>query len=256
MSRYRLLPSPAQEAVLREHCRHARFVWNIAVEQHKHWRPGRKNAPGYLEQCRQLTAARREHAWLRAGSQMVQQQALRDFARAMANFFGGTHCRPSWRKTGRDEGFRSAGQQRISGAKPIQRRRPGRRGHLRSINHHRRGGLRGDQAGQRCNARQQRHAHPDGGPHPCCGRRQDRRSADDGTGRGPGTDPRDHARRRQAECAAESGTGRTAYCPGCPFAASQAAAADRRAPASAEGQLLSAERREHLLRAGGVLPGL
>jgi transposase len=106
MSRYRLLPSPAQEAVLREHCGHARFVWNLAVEQHQLWRPGRKNAPGYLEQCRQLTAARREHAWLRVGSQMVQQQALRDFARAMANFFGGTHCRPSWRKTGRDEGFR------------------------------------------------------------------------------------------------------------------------------------------------------
>src|SRR5438309_2110783 len=30
MSRYRLVPSPAQEAVLREHCGHARYVWNIA----------------------------------------------------------------------------------------------------------------------------------------------------------------------------------------------------------------------------------
>src|SRR5271166_4994099 len=81
MSRYRLLPSPAQEAVLRDHCAHARFVWNLAVEQHSHWRPGRAGAPGYLEQCRQLTAARAEHPWLAAGSQMVQQQALRDFAR-------------------------------------------------------------------------------------------------------------------------------------------------------------------------------
>jgi len=57
MSRYRLLPSPAQEAVLRDHCGHARYVWNLAVEQHAHWRPGRKGAPGYQEQCRQLTAA-------------------------------------------------------------------------------------------------------------------------------------------------------------------------------------------------------
>jgi hypothetical protein len=80
MSRYRLVPSPAQEAVLRDHCGHARYVWNLAVEQHRHWRPGRKSAPGYLEQCRQLTAARAEHPWLAAGSQMVQQQALRDFA--------------------------------------------------------------------------------------------------------------------------------------------------------------------------------
>jgi len=37
---------------------------------------------------------------------MVQQQALRDFAQAMASFFAGTHRRPTWRKAGRDEGFR------------------------------------------------------------------------------------------------------------------------------------------------------
>jgi putative transposase len=40
MSRYRLFPSPAQEAVLRGHCAHARYVWNLAVEQHAH-RAGR-----------------------------------------------------------------------------------------------------------------------------------------------------------------------------------------------------------------------
>jgi transposase len=108
MSRYRLIPSPAQEAVLRDHCVHARYVWNLAVEQHTHWRPGRMGAPGYLEQCRQLTAARAEHPWLRAGSQMVQQQALRDFAQAMAAFFDPANParRPSWRKACRDEGFR------------------------------------------------------------------------------------------------------------------------------------------------------
>src|ERR1700688_1179574 len=50
MSRYRLLPTPAQEAVLRDHCGHARFVWNLAVEQHQHWHPGRMSAPGYLRE--------------------------------------------------------------------------------------------------------------------------------------------------------------------------------------------------------------
>jgi putative transposase len=78
MSRYRLLPTPAQEAVLRDHCGHARYVWNLAVEQHSHWHPGRKSAPGYGEQCGQLTQARAAHPWLAAGSQTVQQQALRD----------------------------------------------------------------------------------------------------------------------------------------------------------------------------------
>ena len=125
MSRYRLLPSPAQEAVLRDHCAHARFIWNLAIEQHSQWRPGRTSAPGYLEQCRQLTQARAEHPWLAAGSQMVQQQALRDFARAMAAFFDPQNParRPSWRKAGRDEGFRIVG-------------RPGRQWDVRRVSRH------------------------------------------------------------------------------------------------------------------------
>jgi putative transposase len=106
MSRYRLIPSPDQEMLLRDQCAHARFIWNLAVEQWLWWRLGRTKAPGYPEQCRQLTEARREHDWLRAGSQIVQQQALRDFSQAMAKFFAGTHRKPTWRKAGRNEGFR------------------------------------------------------------------------------------------------------------------------------------------------------
>jgi putative transposase len=112
MSRYRLLPTPAQAAVLRDHCAHARYVWNLAVEQHSHWHPGRNRAPSYVEHCRQLTQARAEHPWLAAGSQTVQQQALRDFDQAMAAFFDRQNParRPSWRKAGRDEGFRIVGK--------------------------------------------------------------------------------------------------------------------------------------------------
>ena len=112
MSRYRMLPTPAQKAVLRDRCGHARYVWNLAVEQHQHWHPGRKGAPGYLEQCRQLTQARAEYPWLAAGPQMVQQQALRDFNRALKAFFDPRNPagRPAWRKTGRDEGFRIVGR--------------------------------------------------------------------------------------------------------------------------------------------------
>ena len=110
MSRYRLTPSPEQELILLHHCAHARYVWNLAVEQHSYWRPGRKSAPDYLAQCRQLTEARDEHPWLREGSSTVQQQALRDFAQAKANFLRVTHGRPSWRKSGRNEGFRIVGR--------------------------------------------------------------------------------------------------------------------------------------------------
>jgi transposase len=108
MARFRLLPTPEREETLLAHCRDARHVWNLALEQQKHWQPGRK-APGYVEQAAQLTEARAEYGWLRAGSQTVQQQALRDFAQAMKNFFNGTHRRPTWRKAGVHEGFRQVG---------------------------------------------------------------------------------------------------------------------------------------------------
>jgi putative transposase len=112
MSRYRLIPTPAQQAILWVHCAHARNAREPAVEQYQQWRRGRKSAPGYLEQCRQLTQARAEYPWLAAGSQTVQQQALRDFAKAMAAFFNPANParRPTWRKAGRDEGFAIVGQ--------------------------------------------------------------------------------------------------------------------------------------------------
>jgi putative transposase len=84
MSRYRLSPTLRQDAVLRRHCAQARYVCNLAVEQQSWWRPGRGHAPGYCAQAAQLTEARAESEWLAAGSQMVQQQALRDFRQAIA----------------------------------------------------------------------------------------------------------------------------------------------------------------------------
>jgi putative transposase len=123
MSRYRLSPTPAQEAGLLDHCAHARFVWNLAVEQRSWWQPGRRTV-GYVEQARQLTDARAASPWLAAGSVIVQQQALRDFHQAWANYFAALAAwrerarklppaqrpdppgPPSWRKRGVHEGFR------------------------------------------------------------------------------------------------------------------------------------------------------
>jgi putative transposase len=117
MSRYRLMPTPAQETILAGHCAHARYVWNLAVEQQSWWRPGRSSVPGYYAQAGQLTEARAESSWLRAGSQTVQQQALRDFAQAMAGFFAGTHGMPTWRKAARHEG--EAGIPAIPGGEDV-----------------------------------------------------------------------------------------------------------------------------------------
>jgi putative transposase len=71
--RYRLQPSPAQEAALLERCGHARYIWNLAVEQHTHWQRGRASAPEFAEQCRQLSEARAASPWLVAGSVIVRR---------------------------------------------------------------------------------------------------------------------------------------------------------------------------------------
>ena len=105
MSRYRLIPTPAQETVLRDYRGHARYIWNLAVEPH--WHPGRKSAPGYLEQCRQLTAGA-EHPWMAVGSRTVQQQTLRDFTQAMGAFFDPEN-RPGSRRGAKPAGMRGSG---------------------------------------------------------------------------------------------------------------------------------------------------
>ncbi|MEV6266328.1 transposase [Kribbella sp. NPDC051936] len=111
MSRFRLYPTPAQQTGLLQQCRHARYVWNLALEQWSMWSRDKGPTPGYVDQSRELTEARAVFGWLRAGSQTVQQQALRDFDQAVQNFYAGIHGRPAWRKTGRHEGFRIVGGQ-------------------------------------------------------------------------------------------------------------------------------------------------
>src|ERR1035438_1657583 len=105
--RNRLCPDTAQQAVLLEHCAHARFVWNLAVEQQSWWRPGRGGAPGAAQRQRQLAEARAAEPWLAAGSSSVQQQALRDFDRAMTAFFDPANPagKPSFRSRRGTQGF-------------------------------------------------------------------------------------------------------------------------------------------------------
>jgi putative transposase len=103
--RYRLYPTAEQSVfMLERHCADARFVWNLAVEQFNWGRTGR-SAPGPAARQKQLAQARQACEWLAAGSSAVQQQALRDFDRAVAGFFNGVHRRPGWRRKHLDEGF-------------------------------------------------------------------------------------------------------------------------------------------------------
>ncbi|EIV94261.1 RNA-guided endonuclease TnpB family protein [Frankia sp. QA3] len=110
MSRFRLYPTVVQAALLESPCGHARYVWNLAVEQQSWWSPRRGPAPDYNEQARQLAEDRKENPWLAEGSQTVQRRAPRDFAIAMAGFLRGTHRKPGFRKRGKREGFRIVGR--------------------------------------------------------------------------------------------------------------------------------------------------
>lgn len=102
--RYRMYPTPSQAREMVTHCAHARFVWNLALEQTNCWRRGLGPTPTYVAQSRQLTEAR-SSSWLGEGSAIIQHQALRDFNQAMRNWWGGSHRRPTWRKRGHHEGF-------------------------------------------------------------------------------------------------------------------------------------------------------
>lgn len=113
MSRFRMYPSPVQAEQMLTHCAHARYVWNLAVEQHSHWRRWRRSAPGFAEQCRQLTEARRENEWLGSGNADVQQQALKDFAKAKNARFTSGFGEPTWRRKHVHEGFRVIGTDRV-----------------------------------------------------------------------------------------------------------------------------------------------
>ncbi|WP_433226747.1 RNA-guided endonuclease InsQ/TnpB family protein [Actinomadura formosensis] len=118
MSRFRMYPTREQEQQMVLHCAHARYVWNLAVEQHAYWKPGRRSAPGFAEQCRQLTEARAESEWLREGNVDVQQQALKDFAKAKAAMFASGFGAPTWRKKHVHEGFRVIGTDRVPARRP------------------------------------------------------------------------------------------------------------------------------------------
>jgi putative transposase len=108
-----LYPSAAQKVLLAEQCGHARYVWNLGLEQPLMWARWKGPTPGFNAQAAQLTAARTAAPWPACGSQTVQQQALRDLDQGWRNFFAGTHRRPRWRRAGEHEGLRIVGPQAV-----------------------------------------------------------------------------------------------------------------------------------------------
>lgn len=116
--RQRGYPCGDQIAVLQMHCDQARYVYNLGLEHrelaYRHKRSfadrdgyrDRHLGSSFAAQSKLLTEARREFGWLREGSTVVQQGALRDLDRAFQNFFDGRAKHPRFR-SGKDtrQGF-------------------------------------------------------------------------------------------------------------------------------------------------------
>ncbi|MCX5120379.1 transposase [Micromonospora sp. NBC_00362] len=79
---YRLRPAATATAALLAEWGRCRFLWNEAVHQQE---VGAKPTFGGLSKM--LTEARARNAWLRAGSQVAQQQTLRTYAAALRHSF-------------------------------------------------------------------------------------------------------------------------------------------------------------------------
>ncbi|MFF5225241.1 RNA-guided endonuclease InsQ/TnpB family protein [Dactylosporangium sp. NPDC000521] len=79
---YRLRPGATAVAALMAEWGRCRWLWNEAVHQQ---RSGGK--PTFAKLCRLLTEARARNAWLRDGSQVVQQQVLRTYGLALMHSF-------------------------------------------------------------------------------------------------------------------------------------------------------------------------
>ena len=75
---YRLRPGRTAEKALLSEWGRCRWLWNEAVHQQ---RSGRK--PTFARLGKLLTRARATMPWLREGSQVAQQQTLRDYARSL-----------------------------------------------------------------------------------------------------------------------------------------------------------------------------
>ena len=104
---YRLYPTPEQAAQMARIAGACRHVYNLALEQRRDWwRPGRRFS--FAQQCRELTALRREVDWLCDCPVHALQNALRDVDRAYQNWWAGRASAPQFRRKGDRDSFRES----------------------------------------------------------------------------------------------------------------------------------------------------
>ncbi len=100
--RYRVYPTPEQEARLRQWEGALRTLWNIAQEQRRIVLGRGARMPSAFDQIHELTALRAAVPWLADVPRNVCAQVLVDLDAAWQRCFKGLARRPRWKRKGRD----------------------------------------------------------------------------------------------------------------------------------------------------------
>ncbi|MFI0464546.1 RNA-guided endonuclease InsQ/TnpB family protein [Saccharopolyspora sp. 5N102] len=109
--KFRLYPSMVQAERLTAWSHTCRAVWNIALAQ-RVWAYQRRLTVRAVEQCTDLTDARKEHVWLKDLPAQCAQQILRQLDAAYDNFWNPNHPAgfPRFKRKGHRQGITFPGQ--------------------------------------------------------------------------------------------------------------------------------------------------
>lgn len=107
--KYRLITTPEQEELLRQHAGSCRYIWNKALALQKYLLHCGERKLGYADLCKELSAWKKmpRTELLKEATAQVLQQSMKDMDRAYGNYFSKRAKAPVPKKKGKHDSFRS-----------------------------------------------------------------------------------------------------------------------------------------------------
>ncbi|SKK34690.1 IS891/IS1136/IS1341 family transposase [Mycobacteroides abscessus subsp. abscessus] len=94
--KYPLSPSAAQTQMLAQQAGAARALWNL-IHAHHTFHATSKRWPSWSDSDAAIRQARKDIDWLAALPAQAAQQVLKAYKQAWANYWNGSHGRPTWK---------------------------------------------------------------------------------------------------------------------------------------------------------------
>lgn len=94
--KYPLAPSAAQSEVLARQAGAARALWNL-IHAHHTFHAASKRWPSWSDSDAAIRQARKDIGWLAVLPAQAAQQVLKAYRQAWANYWNGSHGRPTWK---------------------------------------------------------------------------------------------------------------------------------------------------------------